>query len=80
MDYLGRQRYIPRASELKAVDPQTEVDQKLCQSCRHYEFYYCKALEQETAPLKACMAPEMYLSKLGGSHEKATDSNVAIEP
>jgi hypothetical protein len=74
MDYLINQRYIARGKTSKSKKEKLEdVETKKCESCTHYDFYFCKALDTETAPRKSCIDELNYVSKLLFSEEKSKD-------
>jgi hypothetical protein len=64
MDYLENQRYIPRGVQKKSkIEIKEDIEAKKCDTCIHYDFYFCKALQVDTAPQRSCKSPESYASK-----------------
>ena len=61
MDYLEHERNIPHHQPVTKTERNTWVEQKKCKSCKHYDFYFCRIQNQNTAPDMNCNNPtELY--------------------
>jgi hypothetical protein len=61
MDYLDKQRYIPKYTPPSEKEIEEFVEKKLCKTCKNYDFYYCQQLNEDTAPERECIIPECYI-------------------
>jgi hypothetical protein len=78
MDFLDKQRYIPRFVKLSSAEMEEFVEKKLCKTCKNYDFYYCRHLNVDTAPERECTCPEEYVpSELYRESVKHSDSEEA---
>ena len=78
MDYLEKQRYIPKFVKPSLEEMEEFVEKKLCKTCKSYDFYYCRHLNTETAPDRECTCPDEYVpSELYKEASKHSDSEEA---
>lgn len=75
MDYLDHQRYIPKTKALSKAEIDDIIEKKVCKSCKHYDFYYCRGSGTNTAPESECKSVELYCpNEFYKSHIKNEES------
>jgi hypothetical protein len=60
VDYLEKQRQLPKYIPPSTSEIEEYLDKKMCKTCKNYDFYFCRYLNVDTAPNRECFTPEGY--------------------